>query len=349
MDFGSLWKAAGMAVRMKVCVLGGTGFIGSHLVDRLRAAGHEVTVVARSRAGVGAQYVVPLPGVRFVRSDLADLKRLRSALAGCEVVYHLISTTVPGGSNRQPVFDVRTNLVGALRLIDLCRELRTKRLVFISSGGSVYGPAEHVPIPEDAPTQPISSHGIVKLAIEQYLGIYQRAGELDSVILRVANAFGERQDPERGQGVVAAFAARLLRREPLEIWGDGQVIRDYVYVGDVVDALLIAATAQPPDRVFNVGTGSGRSVLDVAERIGAVLGLPAELIFRSGRPADVPVNVLDIARARDQLGWQPETSFEEGLKRTSAWLRATLGDADYHLAGQEPERALATPPPLPRG
>ena len=199
----------------RALVLGGKGFIGSHLS---RALGAEAQVFDKPQ-------------------DFLDAAQLEPALANVEIVYHLISSTVPKSSNDDPVADLESNVVGTLRLLELCRRRQVRKVVFVSSGGTVYGVPRATPIAEDHPTEPICAYGIHKLAIEKYLHLNWVLHGLDYHVLRVANAYGEGQRTDTAQGAVAAFLERALHGKPVQIWGDGSVVRDYVYVGDIVEAL----------------------------------------------------------------------------------------------------------------
>ncbi len=287
---------------MKCLVLGGAGFIGSHLVEGLAQAGHEVGVFDRPQ--------------EFL--DPADLAR---ALPGAEVVFHLISTTVPKNSNDDPALDIQSNIAGTARLLELCRSHKPRKIVFISSGGTVYGVPRATPIPESHPTDPISSYGIHKLAIEKYLHLNQVLHGLDYCILRVANAYGERQRTDKAQGAVAAFLERALRGAPIQIWGDGSVVRDYVYVGDIVQAFLKTLDYRGGQRIFNIGSGAGVSLNALVKEIGAVLGRAPAVEYTPARRFDVPVNVLDCSLAARELGWQARMPLAEGLRRTCEWMR----------------------------
>jgi UDP-glucose 4-epimerase len=283
-------------------VLGGAGFIGSHLVDGLKAAGHQVRVFDRPH--------------EFL--DPADLER---SLPGAELVFHLISTTVPKNSNDNPALDIESNIAGTARLLELLRKHKPRRLVFISSGGTVYGVPRATPIRESHPTDPISSYGIHKLAIEKYLHMNHSLYGLDYRILRVANAYGERQRTDKAQGAVAAFLERVLRGQPIEIWGDGSVVRDYVYVGDIAQAFLRVLQYEGEERIFNIGSGHGVSLNELVQAIGEVIGQRPAVEYTPGRRFDVPVNVLDITRAQHELGWRPRMQLTDGLRRTYDWMR----------------------------
>jgi UDP-glucose 4-epimerase len=185
----------------------------------------------------------------------------------------------------------------------------------------IYGAPKEIPTPETAATEPITAYGIGKLMIEKYLALYERQWGLGYRVLRVANLYGPFQRADKGQGLIAALLARALRGETIEIWGDGSVVRDYVFVDDVVDALQAAAIDDSGERIFNVGSGKGRSVREIITSIEAQLGTRLAIEWKPGRPIDVPVSILSNARSRDVLGWKPATLFEEGLRRTIEWWR----------------------------
>jgi UDP-glucose 4-epimerase len=215
--------------------------------------------------------------------------------------------------------DVQKNLVPSLALFDLCRELGVTRLVFVSSGGTVYGVPQQIPTPETAPTDPITAYAISKLSVEKYLGLYRHLHGLNYRVLRVANPFGPYQTAVKSQGLVAALIARGLRNETIEIWGDGTVVRDFVFIDDVVDALVAAMSDESSERIFNIGSGQGRSVRDVIASVESVLARTVSVRWQHARPVDIPRSTLAIERAKKELGWQPKTKFEDGLAQTIQW------------------------------
>lgn len=301
---------------MRYLVTGGGGFLGTHLSAALAAAGHVVRVFERSIAPSDTH------GHEWVVGDLSHSGEIEAAVEGCDVVFHLAATTLPKSSNDDPAYDVHTNVEGTLALLEAARLHRVSKIVFISSGGTVYGVPHEVPIREDHPTDPITSYGITKLTIEKYLHLYGEINGLESTVLRLANPYGELQRADRAQGAVAVFLNHIVNGLPIEIWGDGSVIRDFVYVADVIEAMVAVAAGPTPSRVYNVGSGHGISLLDLIAAIEAVTGSRARVEFKPGRPFDVPASVLDISRARDELGWTPRTPLAEGLRRTLDWLRA---------------------------
>jgi UDP-glucose 4-epimerase len=197
-----------------------------------------------------------------------------------------------------------------------------RKVVFVSSGGTVYGRPQYVPIDEAHPTDPISSYGIAKLAIEKYLHLFHTLHGLDYAILRPSNPFGERQRVQASQGAVAVFLGKVLKGEPVDIWGDGSVVRDYIYIGDLIAALLAAQRYTGAMRIFNVGSGAGLSLNQLLDGIAQVTGRKAERRYLDARAFDVPANVLAVDRARQELGWTPATAFLDGLARTAAWMSA---------------------------
>lgn len=305
---------------MKCLILGGGGFLGSHLADALLAAGHAVRIFDRGNR-VRYRTFLPDEPLEWAEGDFTNRAEVAQAVRGCDVVFHLVSTTLPRSSNDNPVFDVESNVVGSLHLLEAMREHGARKIVFASSGGTVYGVPRSVPIAESHPTEPICSYGIGKLAIEKYLYLCNVLHGIDFCVLRLANPFGERQRLNAAQGAVGVFLHKALRGETIDIWGDGSVVRDYFHVSDAVSALLRAMDYQGEDRVFNIGGGEGRSLNDILAAIETLLAGPVARRYLEGRAFDVPSNVLDISRARELLGWAPQVSFADGLARTAAWLR----------------------------
>jgi UDP-glucose 4-epimerase len=232
---------------------------------------------------------------------------------------HLVSTTLPKGSNEDPVYDVNTNVIGTIQMLNTMVQLRVKRIIFISSGGTVYGIPRAIPVTEDHPTNPEVSYGITKLMIEKYLYLYSRLHELEPIILRVANPYGERQRTGTAQGAVAAFIHRALAGETIEIWGDGSVARDYIYISDVACACALALQYRGANMIFNIGSGVGTSLTDLVAAIGTIIERPLQVRHLPGRSFDVPLSVLDCSLAKNELGWSPKVSLLDGLRRTISW------------------------------
>jgi UDP-glucose 4-epimerase len=303
-------------------VLGGSGFMGSHLVELLVEQGWEVRVFSQA---LNSGLPLIAPGVASIAGDFRDAKAVSEAVEGCEYVFHFISMTKPASSNLDVTFDAKATLVPTLRLLETCVRAKVQRIIFSSSGGTVYGDSDGRPISEGHPTEPRSSYGIIKLTIEKYLALFHRLHGLDYTVLRVGNCYGPRLPVRGEQGVIGAFLDRLRREEPIELWGDGSVTRDYVYVSDVAQAFLAALRQQSPFKVFNIGTGIGTSLRELILLLERVTGRHASILKKPARPVDVPINILDPARARQFLGWQASTSLESGLLKTWNWMQAERG------------------------
>lgn len=304
---------------MNILILGGAGFIGTHLAHALLAKGHVVRIFDRASALI-SPLIDEHPRLDRVEGDILNMDEIDAALTDMEYVFHLVSTTLPKSSNDNPEYDIQTNLISTVRLLELAHHRDIRKLVFLSSGGTVYGPPEQIPIPETHPCNPISSYGIVKLAIEKYLHLFHVLHGLDGCSVRLSNPFGEYQRIQSSQGAVGVFLSRAISGKPIEIWGDGSVTRDYIYVGDVVDFLTRVLDYQGSTRVFNVGSGIGMNLNEIIAAIENVLGHPVSKIYKPARRFDVPRNVLDISLARRELGWSPRTPFAEGLSKTASWI-----------------------------
>ncbi|TCT04735.1 NAD-dependent epimerase/dehydratase family protein [Aquabacter spiritensis] len=300
---------------MKTLVIGGCGFIGSHVVDRLLVHGHSVKVFDRQME----RFRPPLDGVEYVIGDFGDQMAVIDALAGVDAVMHLASTTFPSTADLNPALDVQGNLVGTLSLLDAMDRLGVARILFLSSGGTVYGRPDQVPIPETHPLRPINSYGIVKVAIEHYLEMYRRTRKISPVAIRASNPYGPRQGHTGVQGVISTFLTRLRRGETLEIWGDGSVVRDYVHVAELAD-LCARAIATDRTGAYNAGSGQGTSLREVVEILETVTGRAIAPIYKPGRAIDVRESVLDIARAQADFGWRSTIPLVEGVAATYDWM-----------------------------
>jgi UDP-glucose 4-epimerase len=315
---------------MAILVIGGCGFIGSHIVTLLESEGSDVVVLDRN-ANVAQ---TNLTRVRYVQGELAnkgDVERVFEVEKISEVV-HLAGSTVPGDSNLDPEFDVLTNVCGTLPLLDLCVRQGVRKLLFLSSGGAVYGIPQTLPVSEDHPTDPVSSYGITKLAVEKYLRLYKHIHGLEYVAIRAANPYGPGQRPNARQGVIGVFAHRILRDEEITVWGDGSVVRDYFHVSDLA-RLCVLALKSPAVGIFNAGSGTGRSIIEVVTALEQAIGRPARLRFEAARPVDVPRIILDISLAKRTFGWEPGVDFSRGLAETRKWLIDTYATKRADVRG----------------
>jgi UDP-glucose 4-epimerase len=309
---------------LKCVIFGGGGFIGSNLSDRLLLQGHSILIFELPRVAPYRAFKSH-EQVEWMTGDLSSIQDINIAVSQADVVYLAASTTVPKTSNEDPAFDVRTNLVAAIQLLDAMVRHRVQKIVFVSSGGTVYGAPDYLPIDESHPTEPLVSHGINKLAIEKYILMYKRLHGIKPVILRVSNPYGERQSTRTSQGVVAAFMHRALNGLPIDIWGDGSAIRDFLYIGDLAEILATAGSYSGDKSVFNVGSATGTSLHDLIGLIEDVLSRKIERNYLAGREFDVKENVLCCKLVNQEMGWKPRIALRDGLVRTAKWMKILPG------------------------
>ena len=312
---------------MRVLVTGGAGFIGSTLVDRLLAEGHEVTVVDDlSRGRLENLESARAAGARFGfhHMDVND-PAIESVVVGArpEVVFHLAAQIDVRLSVEDPVHDAQVNVVGTVRLAEAARRAGVRRIVFTSSGGSIYGPVTELPVAESRSVDPLSPYAAGKIAGEIYLEMYSRLYGLEWAGVAPANVYGPRQDPHGEAGVVAIFSQRLLSGAPTRVFGDGGNTRDYVYVDDVVDAFVRAATVPAAAGLrFNVGTGVETSDRELHSLVAEAAGAPDDPEYAPARLGDVARSALDAARAGEVLGWSPQVAIAAGVARTVDYFRS---------------------------
>lgn len=302
---------------MNVLVLGGNGFIGSHLVDKLKAEGHTVSVFDRNPE----LFRKPISDVRYFQGEFGNRGLLGEALEGVDVVFHLISTTLPKTSNDDPIFDVQSNVVETLSLMEKCLETGVGKVVFVSSGGTIYGRPDRLPVDEKSATDPECSYGITKLVIEKYFALYHKLHGLEYTIVRPSNPYGERQNPSGIQGVISVFLDKAARGETIAIWGDGGIVRDYIYISDLVEGICRAAFMPTQSRIFNLGSGTGHTLNDILVMTREVTGRSVSVSYKERREFDVPEIYLDICRAKNELAWEPVTELKEGMMRTWDFIK----------------------------
>lgn len=312
-------------------LLGGNGFIGRHVATLLALGGHDVVVASRT------QPTWPVPAnakgrIRWQRFEFASAD-WEALVTGSTVVHHYVWTSIPASANANPLGDLNVNVASTLSLLEELRRQPGKRLVFASSGGTVYGRLKQVPVPESHPFQPITSYGAGKATVELYLNLYRSLHGLDCRVARIANPYGAGQDPERGQGAATTFLFQALSRQPVTIWGDGEVVRDYIHIADVAAALVrLACIADPgEDNAFNIGSNAGISLNGIVGEIECQLGRSVPVQREPARAFDLPVSILDISRAKRVLDWTPRLSFSEGLGRTLADLLANAAISNLSL------------------
>jgi len=307
---------------MRALVTGGAGFIGSHLVDSLVAAGDEVIVIDDLSTGRPENLTGALKnGAELVEGDVTDSGAVRDLFEARrpDVVFHLAAQVDVRRSVSDPVYDLNVNAAGTLNLLEASRSVGTRRFVLASTGGAIYGEGDEreLPLDEDAECLPSSPYGLSKHAAEGYLSQYTRLYGLSTVALRLGNVYGPRQDPLGEAGVVAIFCGALLGTGTPRVFGDGRQTRDYVYVADVVGAFG-AAAASTVQGTFNVGTGVETSVLELGALLGRACGRKFEPEFAPARLGEIRRIAIDSRLAREELGWRPRTALAEGLRATAS-------------------------------
>jgi UDP-glucose 4-epimerase len=303
---------------MKTLILGGCGFIGRHIVQTFAEQGMPMVVL-----DVHANPARSTPQCTYVAGDFSDTDKLDAVMAQHAIthVVHLVSTTLPKSSNEDKPYDVDSNVIQTLHLLDLCVKHQVQRLLFMSSGGTVYGVPETVPVSESHPNHPLCSYGISKLAIEKYLYLYRHLHGLNYVVLRAANPYGPGQNPFSGQGVVANFVHKMYTGQRLEVWGDGETVRDYFHVRDLAD-LTWRALCSAEVGVFNAGSGVGLSINRLIDALQRTMNMTADVTYQPARGLDVPAIVLDSSAAFKVFGWRALTNLEAGIRDYEMWYSA---------------------------
>jgi UDP-glucose 4-epimerase len=305
---------------MKILVTGGAGFIASHIVDAYLAAGHTIAILDDFSTGKESNlnpraevYKGSITDVSFVEKVFADFQP--------EIVNHHAAQISVITSIREPRDDAERNILGTITILDAMRKSGSaKKIIYPSSGGTIYGQANTLPCTEEAPIQPIAPYPLSKFVGEQYIRLYEQLYGIEGVVMRYGNVFGPRQDPHGEAGVCAIFTPRMLQGEPVSIFGDGTQMRDYIYITDVVAANLIALE-KGAGEMFNIGTGIGTTTLDVFRTIKDVTKYPHEAVMAPARSGELQACYLSPAKAKQQLDWQPQVDFAEGIAKTVAWYR----------------------------
>jgi len=306
--------------KTRVLVLGGLGFIGSHLSRLLLKEGYSVRLF--DKLYNSRKLIADIQEkVEIEEGDAERPEDILRSLENMDVVIDLIHTTVPGASMQDPVYDVQTNVVPHVSWLSQLHKTKLKRIIYISSGGTVYGIPQKNPIGENHPTEPISSYGITKLAIEKYIALYANIQGIDYRICRPANVYGEGQHLNIGQGVIGVFLECGLKGQPIEIWGDGSIKRDYLYVTDMVQGIAKLIEHRGGNRIYNISSGVGYSLNDIIEIIRNELKIPVKVQYLPSRMFDVPINILDNSRFKLEMDWVPQTDLVAGMRRVYEYLK----------------------------
>ncbi len=305
---------------MTLClVLGANGFLGSHVAEALVRKNNEVRVFDHFRHG-RKNLASIADKIEMFRGDFLNVQDLAGAMDGVDYIFHYISTTNAITSTTDPEFDIRTNVIGSVRLLECAVKSGVKKIFFPSSGGTVYGEPVLVPISEDAPTNPLNPYAISKLTIEKYLNYFFHQYGLDYVILRYSNPYGERQNPHGTQGVIPIFLKKVMQKEAPVIYGDGNAVRDYLYIEDAIEATMTLVEKSTSGRLFNIGSGKGVSLNQLIEIMSRVTGEEISPVYRENDKKYIRNIVLDISNISYQTGWSPRTDIVRGIEKTWDWF-----------------------------
>lgn len=311
---------------MKIILLGAAGFIGTNLVfDLAKDPTNQITVVDRDISYFQNIMDRHLQNVRPVESALAVDTDYEALVRGHEVVYHLISTTMPTNSNQAISEELKANVILSANLFEACVHQQVQKVVFLSSGGTVYGKEVQCPLNEKTPTNPITSYGVQKVTIEKLLYLYNYMHGLDYRIIRLANPYGPYQRPNGILGAVTTFTYKALKGEEIQVYGDGSVMRDFIYIDDAVRGIIKIVNGTDAHHTFNLGCGYGTSIKQVLDTIEQTLGVSVKVNYTEGRKVDVPVNYLDIKRYETAYGALNPITLSEGIRRTAAFMREYYG------------------------
>ncbi|MFB6475866.1 NAD-dependent epimerase/dehydratase family protein [Paenibacillus glucanolyticus] len=292
--------------RTRCLIFGGNGFIGYNLTKSLALSNDfEISVFAKE--------IGDIKNVRYIIGDFRNDSDLENSLENIDTVIHLISSTSPAESQLDYLEAYQVDLIQTLKLIEISRKKGINRIVYSSSGGTVYGQSRYIPIDEEHKTEPINNYGVIKLTIEKVLIMYNKLHNMDNVILRISNPYGLKQREDKSVGAVTILMNKIKRGEPITIYGSGDTVRDYVYIDDVIDAFIRTIGYTGKEEVFNIGTGQGTSLIELVSSIENKLGKKAIIEYKDARRIDVQQNVLSIEKAKAELKYQPRYQLDKGL------------------------------------
>jgi len=303
------------------CIIyGGGGFIGSHLAEELLERGYNVTIFDKIK--FSKENIEGFIGkVKIIEGDFNNEFDLLGSLENIDYVYHLVSSTLPATSNDNPLYDAESNLLSTLKLLQDIVRRKIKKIVFLSSGGTVYGVPDEIPVKENHPRKPLCSYGIIKKTIEDYLYLFNYLYGLNYNVFRLSNPYGERQNPMYAQGVIPVFLKKIILGEEIAIWGDGSVTRDYIYIKDAVKPLAQSLEYSGNHKIFNLGSGAGLALNDIVDIIQKVTGMKFKIKYLPGRNFDVPVNVLDVNLVKKEFGFEQSFGIVDGIGKTYEYLK----------------------------
>lgn len=308
--------------KTNIIILGAAGFIGTNLTIKLAEdEKNNIVLVDKSESFFAVVKAMGFPNVSIREADLEAETDYDSLLSGQDVVYHLVSSTVPSTSNQQISQELVANVVMTTNMLEACVRCGVKKVVFLSSGGTVYGKEVTCPLKENTPTNPISSYGVQKITIEKLLYLYEYLYGLDYRVVRLANPYGPYQRPNGILGAVTTFTYKALKGEEIAVYGDGSVVRDFIYIDDAIRAIINIVNGENIHRTFNLGCGYGVSIREALETVQEALGMRVNVVYEPARKVDVPVNYLDISRYETAYGKLNPIPLKEGVRRTAEFMK----------------------------
>ena len=302
---------------LTILVIGGTGFIGSNLVIGLQKLGYYVIVFSRGHPSVLGK----IKNVEYVVGNISNHGEIDEVLDKVDYVFHFASSTNPKSSENDLIFDLTSNLISSIHIMESCVRNNIKKLIYCSSGGTVYGIHDQMPLTESSICEPISSYGLVKFGIENYLKYFNYKYNLDYEILRLSNPYGIGQSYAGNQGIIAIFIDRILNGDEIQVFGNGSIIRDYIYIDDFVSLCIKLLVTRKKNNILNVGSGNGTSISDIINGIEEITKVKAKIKYLAERKFDVPEIYLDINKAKDIYDWEPKVELHEGLIKTIQWIK----------------------------
>lgn len=315
---------------MNITIIGAAGFIGTNLTIKLaQEPANHIKLIDKEKAFFKHIMDMYFTNVEICVADLSADVDFDEFLGNQDIVYHLVSTTVPTTSNKNIFQELSINIGFSVNLLDACVRCNVQKVVFVSSGGTVYGRNAVCPIPEETILNPINAYGLQKVTIEKLLYLYNYIYGLDYRIIRFANPYGPFQRPNGIQGVITTFTYRAIKDETIFVYGDGSIVRDYIYISDAIDAMLNVTNGEAPYKIFNIGCGYGASVNDVLNIIKKIIGKELKIVYMSGRAVDVPENYLDVSRYERYYGKLRCRSLESGICKTAKFLQHYMDGNDF--------------------
>ncbi len=306
-------------------IFGGSGFIGSHLAEALVDKEYDVKVFDNFKNGM-ANLDAIIDEIEIVKGDFFNETDVSNALKDIDYVFHYISTTTPATAIKDPIYDIESNIIGSVKMFQCAVKNNVKKIIFPSSGGTIYGEKASFPCRETDSVNPVNPYAISKLTIEKYLHYFNYAYGIDYTIFRYSNPYGERQNPFGKQGVIPIFLNKIKHGEKPLIYGDGSMIRDYIHIKDAVDATIAVLEKKTKEKVFNVGSGEGTSLNQLIKIMSVVVGQKVIPDYIENSAAYIPKIVLDISRIQKETGWKPTTDIQEGIRRTWQWIDTNFGN-----------------------